>query len=507
MPLPRVVAAPAHRALQRLIVLPALLVLPCASAAAQSAAPDSGAGDRAAIISGTVYDSLAARPLAGALVQVVARAGSAKGWSAITDTNGGFALSGIPRGLYLVGFLHPSLDSLGLGVPVRMLDVGDSATIHLALAVPSAATIRSQLCSNPRADDSTGLVLGFIRDADSDAPLDGASMVVMWTEIVVQNGIHTNRRQVPAKSNSEGWYALCGVPSEGPVTARAEAGKDASGYIEIAAPPRGLLHRDFRIPRGSAAVAVDDTVAGPPADPVRHGTARLAGSVRDARGKPLAGAQLMVWGSGITGSTGDDGTFSLSELPAGTQALEVRYVGYAPKRVTVDLVSDQRRSVAITLDERADVLGAVTVYGKPGARRDITAFLERRKHGFGQFLTRADIEKMHPFQFTDLMRMVSGFRVTRGAGFDYSIVSTRGGSMGRNCVPQIYIDGMPLGGPTANDSAAIDPDIGTEINLLVAPSEIAGVEFYPGAGGPPQYTQGLCGSIVIWTGPDIVSKQ
>ena len=486
------------RAPRALVLLGALLL----GASARSAtAQSSTANDttHSITVSGTVYDSLAGKPLAGALVQVVARGENARAWSATTDANGAFGVTGIPRGLFLVGFLHPALDSLGLAVPPHTLDVGgDGAPVHVALAIPSAPTIWKLLCTEARQrGDSTGLMIGFIRDADTGAPLGGATVVVSWTELVVEKGIHTGRREVPVKSNDEGWYALCGVPTDGPIAARAELGKDASGYIEISVPPNGVLHRDFNVPRGAAAVAVTDSGAsgaGIADVRLRHGSARLSGVVRDAQGHPLKGVQLMVWGSGVSGSTQDDGTFTLAGLPAGTQALEARYVGYAPKRVTVDLVSNQTRSAIVTLDERADVLDQVTVYGKSSRRRsDINGFLDRRQHGVGRFLTRAEIAEMRPFEFTDIMRRVPGIKLVPTSFFDYTILSSRGvGANGSGtCQPTIYIDGARL----------IDD---TAINGLLQPGDIAGIEVYAGPSeAPPQYANGDCGSILVWTGPDI----
>jgi hypothetical protein len=342
------------------------------------------------------------------------------------------------------------------------------------------------------------MVIGFVRDADTGSPLAGANVVMMWTELVIQNGIHTDRREVPVKANDLGWYALCGVPTDGPLIARAELGSDASGFIEISVPPHGVRHRDFGIPRDSAAitVAVDDSAGAAAGQTFRRGSARLTGVVRDERGRPLSGAQLLLWGSGIRGSTLEDGTFALSGLPAGSQALEARYVGYAPKRVTVDLASNSTRNVTVTFDKRADVLDEVTVYGKRSERRsDVRGFLERSKRGFGHFLTRADIEKRHPFQFTDLFRTMPGFIVVPDTGFGYTIVSTRGSGLGGRCQPEIYLDGMKL-----YDAGDIDG--------FIMPSNVAAVEAYAGpAGAPPQYSSGGCGSVLIWTGPDLGSAQ
>jgi hypothetical protein len=451
-------------------------------------------------VSGTVYDSLAAKPLAGALVQI-AETGkrAARVLIDTTGTDGAFEIANVPRGSYIIGFFHPALDSLGLGVATRSVEVSSAAPTEVALAIPSASTIRDLLCTPGATADSSGLLIGFVRDADTGAPLAGANGVLMWRELVVDKGIHTERREVPVKANDVGWFAACGVPADGPLTARAELGSDVTGFIEIAVPPRGLLHRDFNIPRGSAVttVAVNDSAGAAAGETVRRGSARLTGVVRDDRGRPLSGAQLMVWGSGVTGSTMEDGTFALGDLPAGSQALEVRYVGYAPEKMTVDLVSNATRSVTVTLDKRADVLNEVVVYGKRSKRsRDFTGFVQRSKSGFGHFLTRADIEKQHPFQFTDLFRMIPGFMVVPDTqGFGYRIVSTRGSDFSGKCQPAIYINGMQM-----YDASGIDG--------FVIPDDVAAVEAYAGpAGAPPQYRSGGCGSILIWTGLNLRATQ
>jgi hypothetical protein len=478
--------------------LVALFASPLPAPVAAQQTSDGGATSIS--ISGTVYDSLAGKPLAGALVQIAETGKRAA--QVLTDTtgaDGAFEIANVPRGSYIIGFFHPVLDSLGLGVASKSVEVSSAAPTHVALAIPSASTIRDLLCKPGATADSSGLLIGFVRDADTGAPLAGANVVVMWQELVVDKGIHTQRREVPVKANDVGWFAACDVPADGPLTARAELGSDVTGFIEISVPPRGLLHRDFNIPRGSSVttVAVNDSAGAAAGETVRRGSARLTGVVRDDRGRPLSGAQLMVWGSGVTGSTQEDGTFALGDLPAGSQALEARYVGYAPEKVTVDLVSNATRSVTVTLDERADVLNEVVVYGKRTKRsRDFTGFVQRSKSGFGHFLTRADIEKQHPFQFTDLFRMIPGFMVVPDTqGFGHRIVSTRGSGFSGKCQPAIYINGMQM-----YDASGIDG--------FVIPDDVAAVEAYAGpAGAPPQYRSGGCGSILIWTGPDLRATQ
>src|SRR6185437_11766355 len=79
------------------------------------------------------------------------------------------------------------------------------------------------------------------------------------------------------------------------------------------------------------------TNAGPSVVGLRRGRAVVSGRVSDMMGRPLVGANLSVDGPAPTTEAGADGTFTLRGLPAGTQALVVRKVVFAPTRVAVDL--------------------------------------------------------------------------------------------------------------------------------------------------------------------------
>ena len=484
-----------HR-LAALSVVPALIAL-------LALQPAPAAAQRATVF-GSVYDSLNVRPLAGALVQLATTDLHGRVVNARTDSDGRFRVDRVRPGEYLVGFTHPFLDSLGLEIPPRRLVIdGQTAQIQFALAIPTPLAVRAQLCPATAPIDSSGLMLGFLRDADTDAHLDSGTVLLEWTEVIVgEEGIRAERKSASVRATSAGWYAICGLSTAGPISARAEMGKNASGYIDIRVPPRGMLHRDFSIPIGDAAIimaatdsddAADSTVVTPA--PVRRGSSSISGVVRNNEGEPLAGAQLMVWGNGSTTTTRDDGRFSISGLPAGTQTVEARYVGYAPKRVTVDLASGRTVSTTITMTERANVLDEVTVYGaERQVANDLAGFNQRRKLGFGRFITRADIEKKRPLRFTDLLRATPGLRIVATGGMDYAIVASHGGMSGGACQPLVFINGTLL----ANTDG---------IDMMVEPQEIAAVEIYNGVGEtPPQFRGGMkgeCGSIAIWTAPNL----
>jgi hypothetical protein len=478
------------------VLFAALLALPpwCSTAAQQTAGSADGATP--VTVSGTVYDSLAAHPLAGAFVQLAPSDLGGRLWSGRTDSLGSFSIADVPSGDYLVGFTHPELDSLGLEIPPMNLPGAGSDSIRLALAIPSARSVRAQLCPATRAADSSGVMLGFLHDAGTDARIEDGIVSVEWVKLVVDQtgeGAHAQQLSMTAKSTSAGWYALCGVPTGVRVTARAKLGDDASGYVSIQMPPRGMLLRDFSIARGSADTVVASAEAGSKGEQLVHrGNATLAGVVRDEQGKPLGGARLGVWGTGLSATSLDDGTFTISRLPAGTRTVETRHIGYAPERVTVDLVNERTQSVTVTMTQRADVLSDVTVYGQDRMLANVlSGFDQRRALGFGHFMTRADIVRKQPLRFTDLLNGVPGFRVFSVGGNEVSIVSSR--SRGNSCKASIYLNGTHLKDPS-------------DIDGLVDPNEVAGIELYSGISDtPPQFGRSQCGSIVIWTFPNLDS--
>ncbi len=457
-----------------------------------------------ATVFGTVYDSLNSRPLEGASVQMAPSNLRGGVLHTRTDSHGRFQIDRVRAGEYIVGFTHPLLDSLGLEVPAQSVSVDERTTqLQFALAIPTAISIRSQLCPATPASDSSGLMLGFLRDADTEARLDSGTVFLEWTEVIVgPDGIDTERKLASARTTGAGWYAVCGLSTAGPIGAHAQSGGDASGYIDVRVPPRGMLHRDFMVPHGDAAMLVsagesrdsDDSSGVTPA-PMRRGSSMLSGMVRNAQGEPLGGAQVMVWGSGITMTTSDDGRFTISNLPAGTQTVETRYVGFAPSRMAVDLASGRSVAVTITMSERADVLDEVMVYGMGRELANVLAgFDQRRKLGFGSFITRADVERQRPLRFTDLLRRTPGLRIVSTGGLDYDIVAAHGSMMGGACRPTIFINGVLL----ANSEG---------IDMMVDPQEVAAVEIYNGVGEtPPQFRGGMkgeCGSIAIWTVPNL----
>lgn len=485
------------------LVLLLMLVASAAPPVAAQQAVDSPSST--AVVTGTVYDSLSGRPLAGALVQLTTSDRRGRVSSSRTNLLGSFSIADVKPGEYIIGFTHPFLDSLGLEVPPMIVQVDGESSLPLSLAIPTPLAIRARLCPDTSPADSSGLMLGFLRDADTGRHLDSGTVILEWTEVRVSKdtkSIVPVRRSATAPVNRSGWYALCGVPTAGPLAAHAESGENRSGFIDVRVPARGVLHRDFDLPLGTAAVAVvqadSDTVTTRArrsgTATVRRGSARIAGSVRDRNGKPLGGARVMVWGTDVATNARDDGSFLLDGLPAGTQTLEARQIGYAARRVVVDLSSQRTDSVTVMLDKVADVLGEVTVYGEPSAlSKKLEGFRQRMRAGWGHFITRADIQRRQPIRFTNMLIGIPGISVQPVGAFGYQLAPS---VRSTHCTVTIVVDGHPLPRFLTGDY--------DDLNSWIWLDQVVGIEVYPhGTGAPAEYGGwGFCPVVLVWTSPD-----
>lgn len=444
--------------------------------------PPAGAPPRA-VVRGTVYDSVAQAPLAGAMVQLVPDESGDALLSAVSDSLGRWEIAGVEAGRYLAGFFHESADALGVRQRVLHLAVVAGDTMELALATPSGEAVRAALCRPPEKADSTGLVLGVVRDADSGIPLVGSTVVLGWPELVFSGTrVRTEVRQVTARSDEDGWFAICGVPHDGDIILRAELGADSSGFVAVTVPPKGTARQTLRVGRGNTAVTVAEDSTGRGATIlVRRGSARLTGRVVRGDGGPLEGAQLTLWGSDAAAITGSDGSFSMAALPVGTYTLETRVLGFEPMRTSVQLARDSTTTVEVRVERRIPVLETVTVFGKR-RQSPLTRALERRELGVGRFFTRAEIERQGILETTDLLRRVAGVRVVPSGTIGYAVL------MRGNCVPMLWVDGVKY------------PRIEDQRSVMPRPQEIAILEVYNGPESPAEFTPRGCGAIVIWTG-------
>jgi len=233
----------------------------------------------------------------------------------------------------------------------------------------------------------------------------------------------------------------------------------------------------------------------------------LAGTVLDsASGKPIVGARILLLDSAGTAIkslvTASDGQFSFSIPHLGQYRLLIGRIGYAISISKPFLFSSAFMArVSLSLPSNPVTLDTVTVVAKEIERRlpylADAGFYGRRQIGFGHFLTRDEIDKRDPLILSDLLKGMSGVRVTCTGARRCTVTMRAANTMffRGKCNPSVVLDGALLQpGGTGGGGLLLDD--------LVNPFNIEALEVYPGPEGVPvQYSGYLspCGSIIVWS--------
>jgi hypothetical protein len=211
----------------------------------------------------------------------------------------------------------------------------------------------------------------------------------------------------------------------------------------------------------------------------------VTGWVRTEDGVPIPGARVTVFASDIVSVTSDAGEFRLSGVPAGTQTLITRAIGFVPDERAVDL-TDRHIPVLVGLLSVRRFLDTVHVRANRSAFTTVVGFEERKRTGAGKFFTASDVERLHPQELTDLLRHAPSLDLSTDNSHNVKI-RMRGDQ--RACTPAIFLDGKQL----VNWELA-------DLNSLVQPDEIGGMEVYTPSMTPAEFRTKLgCGTILVWT--------
>lgn len=232
----------------------------------------------------------------------------------------------------------------------------------------------------------------------------------------------------------------------------------------------------------------------------------IHGTVKDlATGRPVVAASVSLLspkGKELDRVLSDSvGVFLLEPDEAGSYALKASGLGYRTSETGPVAVSyGELVEVTVELAVDAVPLEPLTVTARsfpPDRYLEESGFYDRRRGGAGTFMTREEIMRRRPEEFSDLMRSVAGMEVrTTGPGGrrGYTMAMRANGS----CQPAVILDGTPtlIGGqqPLRGRDLPIDD--------VISPRDIQGLELYKGpAGVPPEYNlnNAACGVLLIWT--------
>lgn len=95
-----------------------------------------------------------------------------------------------------------------------------------------------------------------------------------------------------------------------------------------------------------------------------QGTGRIVGTVTEAAtGGPIAGAQIVVDGTGIGAVSGQRGTYSIANVPTGSRTLVISMLGFETLRQPVDVAAGETATVDLALEAGFVEMGEITVIG------------------------------------------------------------------------------------------------------------------------------------------------
>src|SRR5687768_7014983 len=213
----------------------------------------------------------------------------------------------------------------------------------------------------------------------------------------------------------------------------------------------------------------------------------LVGLVRDSSGIAVEDAIIEI--SGVLARTDARGAFRLYTSNVDTVTIAIRRLGFLP--VSAFLTARDRKwdTVVVEMDRAAQRLANVSVKAASAlARLGLKDLEERRRTGFGQFVSREEIAERNTSRPSDVLRDRRGVRVVRIRSGGHGVRFAAYTSSRPNCAPSIWVDGQLVPGMemdeiTANDIEAIE---------LYANWTSTPMEFSKGTELP-------CGTIVVWT--------
>lgn len=368
------------------------------------------------------------------------------------------------------------LTAWGPGVGTAVIRI---PTLCATLALVSASALQAQspeldrqvgravLHACGELDPSHGVVAGIVRDRESQVALEGARVAIRW---------ETEGEPYPSSdavlADEQGFFLFCGVPGG----VEAELTTEALG---VAGEPRTVI-----VEAGALAVERFELELSDPSEP-----GYLTGQIVDiATGRGIASVQVRVKELDIGTISNEQGLFHLPAMPWGIYTLEADHIAYARRELPVRVAGGITHNLSIDLAEQAIELGGISVTVEPKRfYLDREGLISRMNLGFGDFYTRADMDRLGTGSVAELVGRGPGVRVY-GNGTGLYI-------RGQPCIPLVFVDGTMW---------KLDDRLGLKD---LSTFDADAIEFYKGTAAIPaefNYSTNAtgevgCGALVIWT--------
>lgn len=232
----------------------------------------------------------------------------------------------------------------------------------------------------------------------------------------------------------------------------------------------------------------------------------IGGTVVDARTQqPLGSVQVSLSNTAWGTVTGNDGTFRIANVPAGTYYLQTKFIGYGVASVEAVVRAGQVTEVLIEIERQALRLDEMVVTGTAGAQR-------RRE--IGNTISQISMEDIIApvASIDDLLQSGiggAGITVLKSSGMagGGAQIRLRGNvSVSMSNQPLIYVDGVrirseayPMNVPAAGNVSRSGNDVASPLNDI-NPADIERIEIIKGAAATTIYgAEAAAGVIQIFT--------
>lgn len=312
----------------------------------------------------------------------------------------------------------------------------------------------------------------LVTEGSGTVSLPGSVIVLRWTSDDVL-------RPVREPAGADGSFSICVPRDARAATVWAEFGDDSSEEAIVTFEPGTASEAHLRVRFGEA-------------DP-----GRIVGRIFDnSTDRSVATAAVSISGRPQQVQTDRHGRFALTGIPAGNHRLEVSMLGYAGLGIPVTVTRGLTTEVQVGLVPDPLELEPLVATAVRPRRLEVGGFYDRKYFGEliggGTYFTVEDIDRRRPLRVSHMLADAPGIRLRcPGSGFRDCWVESRrasGGFTPGGCVLSAYLDGSPI--PVR------------ELDTLVLPVEVAGIEVYQGASElPPEFGgyDARCGAVVIWT--------